>query len=862
MANIYMETFNTYNRYEQELMFLNQKYAWLLNQNDEDQWWFNDFQAKLAEYNINVDKKTLREKGLLDILSQLSDDDNWDIINIFFWIQDKAGNKNEEELNQIFLSWLLSDISRYKSVKQEKEKLLADENQRAIIQRMEKIIKKDLITTLKTEKTLLESWEKVNYTWKGKKFSRARVRGAGDSKEGQENFNSKELHDNFTTSILSFHDIEKIYQKYKYVFTLRDLKDAHTILDSLKHWEMVMMTWDTWSWKTELSLLLASLYLDRIYWDSPEREKKKPILVTWNTDTDFSDLTVEKIITSKNIISDQNDAIVWDEEEKTGTESVLYLIEKERKIRAEAERLIDSNDEYSEEEKAKRKESLENFDMFKYNIFTDFHLQWITKAMKNGVPLILDEINGISPEVLLWLNHYFTRKVGQTISIGNWFEPITIKEWFCIICTWNDKNENSKIMRYQWRYDIDESLMNRMYRVCKWYYKQDVSEKEYENRNESVENQEEQVKSQIEYMNENELYWVILMLCFNKKSNDKNINEISDETVLKKIIDTETVWFDLIKESFSWQSFAASKEQVFNELKSLAKFIHYVQEAYQWHSVIFEGKKVQLNNASFSMRQLVEIIQDWKTDTKSLWYHIYNDYVKQIPSENTDRYRIYRIAQESWFIDKESNHIENNSDDIKSMTEFLERRQNEEFHSWANTRNAQIKESNVTDEILDSHLIITKQDIYKEYFGEQFWKVDDWEFEKQIEQEKKEISEKEGIQEQSESLEDIKARIITTLDEISYFMSDESNNFRSQIPFEVSWSLDAFCEKNERTWEYEFMDRRANNPEFWDDVFIEVDKCLWAMLEEFQNWVETWDIDPELITNLVHTLENIGKEKE
>jgi hypothetical protein len=47
------------------------------------------------------------------------------------------------------------------------------------------------------------------------------------------------------------------------------------------------------------------------------------------------------------------------------------------------------------------------------------------------------------------------------------------------------------------------------------------------------------------------------------------------------------------------------------------------------------------------MRQLVEIIQDWKTDTKSLWYHIYNDYVKQIPSENTDRYRIYRIAQES-----------------------------------------------------------------------------------------------------------------------------------------------------------------------------------------------------------------------
>jgi hypothetical protein len=58
------------------------------------------------------------------------------------------------------------------------------------------------------------------------------------------------------------------------------------------------------------------------------------------------------------------------------------------------------------------------------------------------------------------------------------------------------------------------------------------------------------------------------------------------------------------------------------------------------------------------------------------------------------------------------------------------------------------------------------------------------------------------------------------------------------------------------------MDKRANNPEFWDDIFIEVDKCLWAILEEFQNWIEwDWDIDPEVINNLVHALGNIGKEK-
>lgn len=858
MTNIYMETFNTYNRYEQELLFLNQKHAPLLYQHDHDdnQDWFNDFQAKLAEYNIDVDKRTLREKGLIEILSQLSEDKCIDIINTFFRIEDKNRSEEEEEnLNNIFLSWLLSDITRYKSIKQERAALLADEEKRAIIKRMEKIIRKDLIATLKTEKSLLESGEKVSYSWKQKKFSKSRVRGATGEQKTREDNNSRELHDNFTTSILTFHEIEKLYQKYKYIFTLRDLKDTHTILDSLSSWEMIMMTWDTWSWKTELSLLIASIYLDRIYGNSAEREDKKPILVTWNSDTDFSDLTIEKIITSKNIVSDQNDAIIWDDKEKTAAESVLDFINKESEVRKEVEEMIDKNEDYSPEEKKKRKELLGDFNMLDYNIFTDFHLQWLVKAMANWVPLILDEINGISPEVLLWLNHYFTRKVGQTISIWNGFEPITIKKGFCIICTWNDKNENSKIMRYQGRYDIDESLLNRMYRVCKWYYRQDVSEEEYNNRNDVIES-EEQEKTQIEYMNENELYWVILMLCFNKKSNNKNIDEISDESLLKKMINTETVGFDLIKESFKWQSFEKSKKQVFRELKSLAKFIHYVQETYQWHTILLGGKdSPKLKNSSFSMRQLVNIIQDWKTDTKSLWYHLYNDYVKQIPPENEDRYRIYRFAQESWFIDPDD-HIENNPKDINRMTEYLEKKQNEEFHTSANTRNAQIKQTNIDEDILDSHLIITKQDMYKEYFGTQFWKVDDEDFKEQIEEERHEISEKEWIQEQTESIEDIKERIIASLDEISYFMSNGSNTYLDKLGFTITWELITLCKKEGDN--YIYMDKWTET-EFWPNIFNDVDKCLWAILEEFQKWAETWKIDSIKMSQLVEKLTEIGK---
>jgi hypothetical protein len=120
------------------------------------------------------------------------------------------------------------------------------------------------------------------------------------------------------------------------------------------------------------------------------------------------------------------------------------------------------------------------------------------------------------------------------------------------------------------------------------------------------------------------------------------------------------------------------------------------------------------------MRQLVRIIQDWKTDTKTLWYHLYNDYIKQIPPENTDRYWIYKIAKQSGF-ELPKIHLEKDKPDlINLMTTALENQQNEEFHKNANTRNAQINETNIDETVLDKQIIITKQDMYKEYFGKQF----------------------------------------------------------------------------------------------------------------------------------------------
>ena len=82
--------------------------------------------------------------------------------------------------------------------------------------------------------------------------------------------------------------------------------------------------------------------------------------------------------------------------------------------------------------------------------------------MHDGVPLIIDEMNAIRPEVLIGLNHYFTRKVGEKITLPNGLGSFEIKEGFCILATGNDKEANTKKDMYEGRYKIDESLINRM----------------------------------------------------------------------------------------------------------------------------------------------------------------------------------------------------------------------------------------------------------------------------------------------------------------------------------------------------------------------------------------------------------------
>lgn len=88
---------------------------------------------------------------------------------------------------------------------------------------------------------------------------------------------------------------------------------------------------------------------------------------------------------------------------------------------------------------------------------TNFAPGPMLRAMREGHPLIIDEINAISPDVLKRLNELFLLRPGQRLKVQeNGGELIEIAEGFCIISTANDKST-----RYKGIEDLSVEFKNR-----------------------------------------------------------------------------------------------------------------------------------------------------------------------------------------------------------------------------------------------------------------------------------------------------------------------------------------------------------------------------------------------------------------
>lgn len=94
--------------------------------------------------------------------------------------------------------------------------------------------------------------------------------------------------------------------------------------------------------------------------------------------------------------------------------------------------------------------------------FSDFFMGPIYRAMKQGRPVIIDEADAIPHEVMITLNHFLTRKPGETVSVQqDSGEKIKIKRGFNVILTGNFPSEKDMDM-YLGRQPMDAAFLSRL----------------------------------------------------------------------------------------------------------------------------------------------------------------------------------------------------------------------------------------------------------------------------------------------------------------------------------------------------------------------------------------------------------------
>ncbi len=107
---------------------------------------------------------------------------------------------------------------------------------------------------------------------------------------------------------------------------------------------------------------------------------------------------------------------------------------------------------------------------------------WIFEAAEAGMPCIIDEVNIIRPEVFMALNDLLQKRPGDNIKTPNGLDNINVKDWFCIILTWNDPDQSTDSEKYKkGRYSFDEATYNRLRVYAKNYLNQ-AEETHKENR--------------------------------------------------------------------------------------------------------------------------------------------------------------------------------------------------------------------------------------------------------------------------------------------------------------------------------------------------------------------------------------------
>lgn len=233
----------------------------------------------------------------------------------------------------------------------------------------------------------------------------------------------------------------------------------------------------------------------------------------------------------------------------------------------------------------------------------------LVRAMKEGRPLVIDEIDGIPHSILMRLNHVLTRKEGDKIKIQeNGGEEIVIKKGFCVMATGNIKSAKYK------REDLDAAFLSR------WW------------------------SDEIKYLPEKEIEQIVMASLIDKRG-DLDINMEKFESIKR-----------LIQSAGEIQKiFTGEKTDVFGEGGDAAR-----------------GVSANLEKSVLSMRDIWNIVKAWKAKNfdKLLDDYILNEFIKKSTVQHDQIYLTQLFCRFGFFKDWSAEKIGISGLDDKKIKAF------------------------------------------------------------------------------------------------------------------------------------------------------------------------------------------------
>ncbi|MGD9577882.1 MAG: AAA family ATPase [Syntrophorhabdus sp.] len=210
-----------------------------------------------------------------------------------------------------------------------------------------------------------------------------------------------------------------------------------------------------------------------------------------------------------------------------------------------------------------------------------FHYGPLVRAMREGKPIIIDEMDGIPHSIVMRLNHVLTRRAGDTVRVQeNGGDDIIVKKGFTVLATGNIKSARYK------REELDAAFLSR------WW------------------------SSDINYPPQEETYEILVASLLDRRGNlqIRNASDLDDVRAL-----TES---------------AAEIQRIFT-----GESVDYFGEGADAAREI----PASLKKSVLSLRHLWNIVRPWKARNfdKPLEYYILNEFIK--PSVIEDQVYLVQI---------------------------------------------------------------------------------------------------------------------------------------------------------------------------------------------------------------------------